>query len=336
MILYPTIQTSKGAKLFFYEPQTVNVTNWDGLSHGLTTISIPDGDGYTDITIASAGATYGDGNLSITPEGGTATIIGNGTDYDEASIGRLTYNVTYNAFNETKIYLISPQGGNVEEPALVILEEKDDNTQYHAIVVTTETGDDADDGIGVSDVVRSWHADGRWDAVSLASDSKKTKEIDLWGTIALVDGSDSDQKSATITYPDEQVSAQVFIAEESAAITAGSVSSGAGGNIVVVKDSEVSSVSGKNLVVVGGSCINSVAAKILGSDSPVCGDDFSALTNVGAGQYLIQVVESPYNADKVAMLVAGYNAADTENAVTKAKEGVMTDVGTSDVYPMSS
>ena len=126
-----------------------------------------------------------------------------------------------------------------------------------------------------------------------------------------------------------------YIGEITSEITPGSTGV-AGGQISIVKDSEVSSVSGKNLVVVGGSCINTVAAKILGSTTPICTADFTTKTGVGAGQYIIKTVESPYNSDKVAMLVAGYAAADTVNAVDKALEGATSDSGTEQVYPIVS
>ncbi|VVB83670.1 Uncharacterised protein [uncultured archaeon] len=96
-----------------------------------------------------------------------------------------------------------------------------------------------------------------------------------------------------------------------------SVSSTTGGATqlgdVLVKDSEVSSVSSKNLIVVGGSCINSVAANLLGS---TCGSDFTTKTDIGSGQFLIQSLASTYSTGKVALVVAGYEAADTVNAAT--------------------
>ena len=81
-----------------------------------------------------------------------------------------------------------------------------------------------------------------------------------------------------------------------------------------MKDTEISSAAGKSIVVVGGSCVNSVAASLLGSSSPLCGDDWMAQTDVGAGQFLIQTFDRA--GGKVATLVAGYNAADTTNAAT--------------------
>ncbi len=135
-----------------------------------------------------------------------------------------------------------------------------------------------------------------------------------------------------IIYHGDESYGQVFISSPDTIITPGE--GDASGQVLVVKDSEISSVSGKNLVVVGGSCINTVAAKILGSTTPICTSAFTEKTGVSAGQYIIKTVESPYNAEKVAMLVAGYEAADTVNAVAKAVEGVTSDKGTEQVYPI--
>jgi len=136
----------------------------------------------------------------------------------------------------------------------------------------------------------------------------------------------------TATIPESIVEPLVYISSGDITVTPGSA--GGGGQVLVVKDSEVSSVSTKNLVVVGGSCINTVAAKILGSDTPMCEAAFTTATGAGAGQYIIKTVASPYDATKTAMLVAGYNAADTTNAVAKAIEGVDSTIDTEQVYPI--
>lgn len=95
---------------------------------------------------------------------------------------------------------------------------------------------------------------------------------------------------------------------------------------VLVTDSEVSSVSSKNLIVVGGSCINSVAANLLGGLA--CGSDFTTKTGVGSGQYLIQSLTSTYSSSKIALVVAGYEAADTVNAATTLRtQAIDTTVG---------
>ena len=198
--------------------------------------------------------------------------------------------------------------------------------------------------MGVSDVDFTWNLDNDIDSASengaagfqTETDENIYKMMDYFGTLVTTDQSTSDQYSSVISYPDEQVYAQLYIAQESAAITPGTTGSSGGGQVVIVKDTEVSSVASKNLFVVGGSCINSVAAKILGSDSPLCTSDFTDKTGAGVGQYIIKTVASPYSEDKVAMLVAGYEAAETELAVAKALEGVKADAGTEQVYPIAS
>jgi len=140
----------------------------------------------------------------------------------------------------------------------------------------------------------------------------------------------ADNDEVTLSIPDEQVYAQVTV-------STGAVVSTSTSSIKVVKDTEIDSVKDKNLVVVGGSCINKAAAAILGSQTPLCGAAFADASGAGVGKYLVKVVASPYNAQKVAMLVAGYDAVDTVNAVNRVKAGKeLTTVGSKTVYPVAS
>lgn len=137
----------------------------------------------------------------------------------------------------------------------------------------------------------------------------------------------ADENTLEIIYHGEQVYGNIFLAESDAI-----VSSSANGDTeigrVTVKDNEMTSVQGKNLVVVGGSCINQAAEDILGG--AYCGTDFTSMTGIGQGQFLVKVVASPYDSSKIAMLVAGYEAADTTKAVKYVTEepDVSTTVGT--------
>ncbi len=118
------------------------------------------------------------------------------------------------------------------------------------------------------------------------------------------------QETAALVYHGGESYGQLYLASPSATISGGS----ALGNVLVT-DSEVSSVSGKDLVIVGGSCINSAAATALGVPYGTCGDAFTAATGVGSGQFLIKGVSGVLSAP-LALVVAGYDAADTVNAVT--------------------
>ena len=115
-----------------------------------------------------------------------------------------------------------------------------------------------------------------------------------------------------VTYFGSETYAKVYLTES------GSVMEGTGTlGEVRIMDSEVSSFSSKHLIVVGGSCINSAAATLIGSAA--CTADWTAATGVGAGEFLIQSFGDAYTTGKIALLVAGYNAADTANAVTYLK-----------------
>ena len=138
--------------------------------------------------------------------------------------------------------------------------------------------------------------------------TKEEDRMNDYGIIVVDPEGNADKDEVVISVPDDRVYADISVLG-----TEGSVTT-AGNGVVVVKDSEVSSVSGKNLIVVGGSCINSVAAEIIGG--ALCGPSFTSATDVGTGQYLIESVASPYDASKIALLVAGYEAADTVAAST--------------------
>jgi hypothetical protein len=149
--------------------------------------------------------------------------------------------------------------------------------------------------------------------ISDPDDSTHSTYTDVYGNMIDFNNPSSAPSNVVIKIPKSIVKPKVFIT--SGAVTGGTTA--VGGLAPIVADSAISTVSANNLVVVGGSCINSVAAKLLGSDSPLCGAEFAAKTNVGAGKYIIDTFDSPYAAGKVAMLVAGYEAADTTAAAQK-------------------
>jgi hypothetical protein len=334
-ILFPTIKTSKGALVMLTDTLDINTTGWyndsSGVTYNLTSLKVPNGDGYTAIALANEAG-------GVVDVGGTDLVI-SGNIGVAKPIGNIMLNFTVLTNDTLRVRVAKPTGTDLTaglyRPKVVIFEGKDDNNAYNTMVVSLTGKGVSSDELGVDTVESSWtntsSSSSTW-ATTMASDSNKAQLADLWGTIALVDSSDSSDKTATISYPKEQLYAQIYMGANAAAITPGQAG-GAGGTILVVKDTEVASVSSKNLVVVGGSCINTVAAKVLGSDVPVCGADFTTKTSVDAGKYLIQSVASPYNTGKVAVLVAGYEAAETKNAVLKLKEGVATDVGTKIVGP---
>ncbi len=140
----------------------------------------------------------------------------------------------------------------------------------------------------------------------------------------LWDKTSGSQYDVTLTYHGSQSYANLFLAEPSVTISGGGIGGGTTGSVaqlgeVSVMDSEVSSVSSKNLLVVGGSCVNSVAQNLLGLSGAACGDSWTTATGAGSGEFIVETFESPYTTGKVATLVAGWETADTKNAVVWVK-----------------
>jgi hypothetical protein len=121
-----------------------------------------------------------------------------------------------------------------------------------------------------------------------------------------------DPDYAEIYYPtgDSETYANVYLTSASSTLSAA--------GSMVFKDSEKSSWQNKNVVVVGGSCINSAAADLLGG--ALCESAFTGATGVGAGQYVVQSFADGFTSGKIALLVAGYHAADTAAAASRLIE----------------
>jgi len=134
--------------------------------------------------------------------------------------------------------------------------------------------------------------------------------------------SNPDEDTVTVTYYGEQVYGNVYISESGSTSSAGSM---------VFKDSEKTSWNTKNVIIVGGTCINTAAAEALGIAANTCEAAFTSATDVGSGQYLIQTVGSYPASGKIALVVAGYEKADTAAAanrlVNKASD-IQTTAGT--------
>jgi len=138
--------------------------------------------------------------------------------------------------------------------------------------------------------------------------------------------SGGDQDYATVTYHGGESYGNLVIAESDSKFT----SSGSLGNVLAT-DAEIANVKGKNLIIVGGSCINSAAATVLGVSGHTCGAAFTAATGVQAGEFLIKSVGDAYTTGKVALVVAGYEVADTNNAATYLTKK-MPDVSAGNTY----
>jgi len=224
-----------------------------------------------------------------------AACIATFTDKEIATSATLAYtktsdNVTYNANCQKSTY------------DLVMIEEDKDGDVAAGGVFNITIGNNGASNYysSVTDVNNA----------SVTREKDDTDVYQLWKYSALatkfVEDDSGDQDYVTITYHGDEVEADVYITSPDATTT-----SGGEAGVMTVTDANVGTAAGKNLVVVGGSAINSVAAELLGS--AYSESAFTSATGVAAGQFLIQ----SFNRNgKTALLVAGYNAADTEKATT--------------------
>ena len=132
------------------------------------------------------------------------------------------------------------------------------------------------------------------------------------GAFAKFDSPTSDPNTLDIDYPKGQRLAQVFITTKGAAVTTSEVAGETEAVTIQKIDvgatklaSEVSNVRAQNAILVGGPCANSAAADVMGNPAD-CTAGFEA------GKGIVQLFEHANG--NVAMLIAGYSAADTRNA----------------------
>jgi len=305
--VFPRIKLRDGGWIaFLTESSVANDTNVI-LPNGDTTLTTTG----TGVGNASANSvTVGQINWTMKIGSGGPTIYGIDTDND--------ITVECN-FNTTK------------GPAILFLEPKkwDDTTYGDSICVPLTTTGSTE--ISIADPQFDGTSSG---FVTWTSDTYKKQAVDQYGTLVTKEDRTNENGVATIAYPKDQMDLDIFFTEVGATVTPGSAGTGSVEELgsVAIFDNEVSSVQDRNLIVVGGSCINSVAARILGGS--YCGSAFTEATKgngtgVGPDQFLVKVVDSPYTTGRIAMLVAGYEAADTTKAVDYVKnEKPSTDVGT--------
>ena len=116
----------------------------------------------------------------------------------------------------------------------------------------------------------------------------------------------ADADKVVLSVPDERVYAEVSVNTLSGVTTTTS-------EAALLDDTE-SNAGYSNLILVGGPCVNSVTASFLGFEGNVCGAD----SNIGENTALLKLVE---DAGQTALIVAGWEKADTQRGATAVAEG---------------
>ncbi len=229
---------------------------------------------------------------------------------------------------------------NITQPALLFVSPKDDNTNYESFnIVATDTST----GAALTGTLRFSEAASvtRFSATSAATPTT-TKFFNLFG--ALITQDTNSQGSLSLTLPKSQTYATTLMLEKSATGAATTTASGDSYNVIKVTadiaklDTELSAADKTNsdLIVVGGPCVNKVAADLLGRTYPACADETAtseadALTKTGIPKNaaIVKVFADKYATGKVAVLIAGWRASDTElaaGAVQQDKLATKTDL----------
>ena len=246
----------------------------------------------------------------------------------KTSTGGTSYNVTI-AANTTQTEAVatftitqSTGTGTAKDPAVILVEEQDDGSNVYSIVVSgdTETRSSNEETSPGAPVFSYSAPSGTTVSGSPDSDSDLTKSVDLWGTYT--ESKTTDQNKVWVYYPDQQISANVFVLGEGASTSsAGGATGGTVKAAVPIKtavgklDSEVGQTdrSTKNVIAVGGPCANSLTRELLGATAASCLADFEGM-GYTAGQAMIKLVNNAFGTGTSALIVAGRDAQDTRNA----------------------
>lgn len=295
--VYPYLSLVSGMEQKVAITDTVNITNIGN---------------QTDLELPSGTITLTYHNTSL------------GGSVNSETAGTVDYNVVVEPVDATTANVVidvdadqdASNDRNVGATALLFVEDEDkaESTTVDNAVVLAST-DSSTVSYMLTPVFTATNTDN-----SAFDDSDFTGYIDTFGTYVLKDASDTDGKVIeTLTYPKAQMYADVYLVESSVTIIPGSAGTGgtvAGLGYVAVADDSYSQVSSKNVIVLGGTCVNSVAAKLLTNNTAKCGADWTTATGAGAGEWIIQSFNNPDASGKVALVVAGWDRADTKNAVT--------------------
>jgi hypothetical protein len=320
--VYPTLKTSNGANIALMKPINLTVTASDT---GSTIVVLPSG---TDNTAPTQTSTvYFNSSANGTAAGAGIVNVTTGTSSDAATpftVGNQTYVMRLVGAAGTALEIRPSQS---ETPTVYIREEKakDGSSEvYEGIVlpITVETGSPNKVAVDAADPTFT----GTASSFATITGNTVSKAMDIYGTLVTKDT--TGQGVITVSYPDNQATAELFVLTEE-----GVVDSAASGDTyreqveitadVAMVDTEVTAADKANfdMFVIGGPCVNKIAADLLELDGYTCGED----SKIPEGKGVVQVFESGLGEGKVAVLVAGWEKAETNLAARAIQTGALED-----------
>jgi len=221
--------------------------------------------------------------------------------------------------------------GNITQPALLFVSPKDDNQNRETFWVP---GTDTSTGAALTGSIGTSEATGvTWFSAASGATPTTTRYFNLWG--AVIEQDTNSQGKLSATFPRSQTYATTLMLEKTSTGAGTTTTGGDSFNVIKVTadvarlDTELSATDKTNsdLIVVGGPCVNKVAADLLGKTYPACADetattDADALSKTGIPKNaaIVKVFADKYATGKVAVLVAGWRAQDTDLAAQAVQQ----------------
>ena len=244
-------------------------------------------------------------------------------------VGKLNYTFTDAAttttLNGVKLGSSSCNLSSTKGPSVLVLEEKKSGeTTVDGLCIGASTAGTSTVKVALTTPV---FADTTGSFVALDSDDNVQEAVDKYGTLVTYDTS-NDQGEVIIAYPDDQMESDIVMSAEAATV---SVSTAGSLNVAISDTEALALMPNANLIVLGGAAVNKVSANLLGVTYPSYGAAAFKDISVGKDQALLMLGKNTAFSDKVALLVAGWEAKDTKAAANALISAAAAYAGKSEV-----
>jgi hypothetical protein len=331
--VYPKLKSRQDAEIAFMEDVTLNLSQSTAyiiqLPTGAVGVSVDATAGNATLT---ANTTDDSESTVITAVSGDTTLSGPESvalRVGRTATGGAVFNLTYTDLGTTGTLRIrpvadidaSPGTAASANPMILIIEEEDDDGDIGAIAIEGDD-DTSDDETEVGAPSFSNVGEATSSSGTREGDTDITWSVDEWGT--WVSRDTEDQARVEVRYPDEQVSASLFVLDNDATVGTGTAVAGqtvTSQKVVPIKtavaklDSEVTSAdrANKHLILVGGPAVNTLVAELAAAGKT---RDTAFYRTKGAGYYIHDLVKDAFATGRVALVVAGFEAAETRTATS--------------------
>jgi len=344
--VYPTIRTANGANIALMKPVNITGLNRPNATSAAadivnsTLVILPSGTGtdsptqtatvyYNNTTVAAG---HGNGIINVTVGDSTVCEFTTSTD-NTCNIGQANWNFSITnhegGADNTTLQVMSAY---TSSPGVFIREGKDSSGStdaYQGIVVaiTTDASTPKKVDVVAASPTLTGTQDTQYTAFGQTDNSYVSKALNIYGSLLTKDTTTGGRK-LTIAYPSSQAVGEIFVLTEEGVIDSTSSGDTYREQVeitadVAMVDTEVTAADKANfdMFVIGGPCVNKIAADLLELDGYTCGED----SKIPEGKGVVQVFEGALGEGKVAVLVAGWEKAETNLAARAIQTGALED-----------